>query len=96
MKNNNNQTTDITLNIEQIDDSTDKVIDKNSPPYIQGEASMSGSAADVESDDDMLEASQEVGLRQDESDEHPKPLNIAEDIKKSETARRRPPIKKNQ
>jgi hypothetical protein len=93
-KRNPKQSADTTLNIELIEDSTDKVIGPDSPPYLEGEAAISGSAPDVEADDNMLDASHEVGLRQDESEEHKKPLNMAADVAKAERMRRRPPLKK--
>lgn len=51
-----------------------------------GEEALSGDNAGLETDDDMLEASHEVGLRTDEDYENPQPLNIAEDIEKAERA----------
>lgn len=53
-----------------------------------GELTVSGDTADLESDDDTLENSHAMGLRLDEDEENPKPLNIARDVALAEASRR--------
>lgn len=53
-------------------------------PQGEGEDSMSGSMADLESDDDVLMAAHMMGLGLSEDYEHPKELNIARDMEKAE------------
>lgn len=49
-----------------------------------GEQSVSGDMPDPASDDDTLANAQNVGLRLDEDEEHPKPLDIGSDRDKAE------------
>ncbi len=53
-------------------------------PQNQGEESISGSMAGVESDDNTLDAAHEMGLYQKADEEHPKEVGIAEEIDKAE------------
>ncbi len=56
--------------------------------FVTGEGSISGSNADLESDDDVLETAHEAGLYQSADDEHPQELNIAEQVQNAETNQR--------
>lgn len=75
----NSSTTVVETSREDVDNpvSTDNEQDS-------GESGMGGTTADLESDDDTLVAANEVGLYTDVDDEHPKPLNIADEINKAE------------
>lgn len=53
-------------------------------PSVQGEQSISGDMPAPESDDDTLENAHAVGEQLDEDEEHPKPLDLGEDIDKAE------------
>ncbi len=71
---------------------TDRQIDidgagVNSPESL-GEYDESGSAPDPESDDDVTQAAQDMGIGLDADPEHPKELNIADDIDKAEEYQR--------
>ncbi len=57
-------------------------------PQEEGEESMSGTMAGLESDDDVLAAAHEMGIGLSEDYEHPKELNIARDIEKAEEHKR--------
>ena len=57
-------------------------------PQNQGEESISGSMAGVESDDNTLDAAHEMGLYQKADEEHPKEVGIAEEIDKAEKIHR--------
>lgn len=56
-------------------------------PQQQGESSISGSTPDPESDDNVLDAAQQAGLYEDQDEEHPGELNIAEEVEKDEKER---------
>ena len=49
-----------------------------------GTQSESGSNADLESDDNMLDNEHEVGLAQDADEDNPQPLDIAKDVNDAE------------
>lgn len=49
-----------------------------------GEQSISGSEADLESDDNVLDAAHNVGLYEDQDEEHPGELNVAKEVEKDE------------
>lgn len=49
-----------------------------------GEQSISGSTPDPESDDNTLDAAHDVGLYEDQDEEHPGELGIDEEIRKDE------------
>ena len=49
-----------------------------------GETSISGSTPDPESDDDLLQDVHDVGEQLGEDEEHPKEIDIARDINKTE------------
>lgn len=49
-----------------------------------GEDSISGSTPDLESDDNALDAAHEAGLYEDQDEEHPGEVNIAEEVGKTE------------
>lgn len=66
--------------------------DETTPGYDDDEASAMGSATIPEADDDTLQMSHLVGLRQDEDPEHPQELNTAADVAAAERARRSPPL----
>lgn len=57
-------------------------------PQNEGEQATSGHMPNPESDDDMLESSHQMGMRLDEDDENPQPLNLAREIEKAEQAHR--------
>lgn len=57
-------------------------------PQEEGEESISGTMAELESDDDVLMAVHEVGLALGEDYEHPRELNISADIEKAERYKR--------
>ena len=59
------------------------------PPSVIGEQSVSGDMPDPESDDDTLENEHEVGLKLNEDEEHPKPLDLAGDMNKAEEYHKR-------
>lgn len=62
----------------------DDTLSPDAPPQRKGEQAASGHMPDPESDDDMLQASHDMGLRLDEDLHNPQPLNIAEDVAKAE------------
>lgn len=62
--------------LEALEDSSD-----------EGGESVSGEMADVDSDDDLLLNSHAVGLRLDEDEDNPQPLDIAADIAAAEAER---------
>ena len=49
-----------------------------------GNASISGTTPDPESDDDSLKAAQDMGLYKDQDEEHPGELGIDQEIRKDE------------
>ncbi|MDP3973229.1 MAG: hypothetical protein Q8P92_00150 [Candidatus Daviesbacteria bacterium] len=49
-----------------------------------GNSSISGSTPDPESDDDTLQSAKDVGLYEDQDDEHPGELGIDQEIRKDE------------
>ena len=57
-------------------------------PQGEGEESISGTIAGLESDDDVLAAAHEMGIGLSEDYEHPKELNIAKDIERAEEHKR--------
>lgn len=57
-------------------------------PSERGEHSVSGSNADLESDDDTLENAHRMGIAPKADLEHPTELNIAKDIEEAEEARK--------
>mgnify|MGYP001601634247 CR=1 FL=1 len=57
-------------------------------PQREGEESISGTIAGLESDDDVLEAAHQMGIGLSEDYEHPKELDIAKDIDKAEEYKR--------
>jgi len=57
-------------------------------PQEEGEESMSGTLAGLESDDDVLAAAHEMGIGLSEDYEHPKELDIAKDIDRAEEYKR--------
>ena len=57
-------------------------------PQEEGEESISGTVAGLESDDDVLKAAHEMGIGLSEDYEHPKELDIAKDIEKAEKYKR--------
>lgn len=59
----------------------------SAPPHVVGEQSVSGDMPDPSSDDDTLRMSHEVGLRLEEEEENPQPLNIAADVATAEKSR---------
>jgi hypothetical protein len=52
------------------------------------EQKVSGSAPEVESDDDLLKNAKDVGEQLDEDEEHPQEIDIARDINDSEKHQR--------
>lgn len=50
----------------------------------EGAADISGSEADIESDDDVSKAAKDVGLYQEADDEHPAEVGVAEEVEKDE------------
>lgn len=70
--------------------SGNETMDEDASPQTMGEQSESGHMPDPASDDDTLENAQEVGIAQDADPEHPKELNIAEDVEEAEESRRDP------
>lgn len=81
------QTVDDLL-LSQMSEAANDTISEHAPPHILGEQSMMGTMPDPESDDDMLLNSHLMGLRLDEDEENPKPLNIAADVEAAERLRR--------
>jgi hypothetical protein len=61
-----------------------KTLDEGVPPDVEGEQSLGGDMPDPEADDDVLEAAHKAGLALGEDYEHPKPVDIAEDVAKAE------------
>lgn len=49
-----------------------------------GEQTISGTNADLESDDNTLDAVHEAGLYGDQDEEHPGEINIAKEVEKDE------------
>lgn len=76
------------LILEQLDDGSNQTISESSAPQVLGEQAVSGDMTDVESDDDTLLNSHQVGLRINEDYENPQPLDMAKDIRKAEQHRR--------
>lgn len=76
------------LSIDAFRNSTSDMNDDTRSPQDIGETSVSGSIPDLESDDDMLENSHEVGLRLDEDEDNPQELNIAADVEAAEKLHR--------
>lgn len=58
------------------------------PVSASGEDSASGGAADLESDDDMLENAHDMGLYKGDDGAHPQELNVAAEVQKAEDNRR--------
>lgn len=58
--------------------------DAQSEDTVTGEESISGSSPDPESDDDTLKTAQDVGLYEDQDEEHPGELGIDQEIRKDE------------
>ncbi|QQG43342.1 MAG: hypothetical protein HYW45_04080 [Candidatus Daviesbacteria bacterium] len=58
-------------------------------PEEEGEQSISGDTPAPESDDDTLENVHKVGLYEDQDEEHPGELGIAEEIEEDEEERKR-------
>lgn len=75
------------LLLEQMDDSANETIHAATPPSVLGEQAVSGDMPDPESDDDTLLNSHQVGLRLDEDEENPQPLDIAADVMAAEKSR---------
>jgi hypothetical protein len=73
---------------EELEHSSNNTINDSVSPSVLGEQLVSGSDPDPESDDDTLLNSHQVGLRLDEDEENPRPLNIAEDVAAAERRRR--------
>lgn len=57
-------------------------------PQEEGEESISGSMAGLESDDDVLATAHEMGIGLSGDYEHPKELNIARDMDRAEKYKR--------
>lgn len=57
-------------------------------PGERGGDSVSGSTPDLESDDDVLRNAHQMGIAPNADLEHPKELNLAEDINKAERYRK--------
>ncbi|OGH16973.1 MAG: hypothetical protein A3C30_01845 [Candidatus Levybacteria bacterium RIFCSPHIGHO2_02_FULL_40_18] len=57
-------------------------------PQEADEESISGRIADLESDDDVLEAAHKMGIGLSEDYEHPRELDIAKDVEKAEKYKR--------
>lgn len=53
-----------------------------------GEEALSGDAADLETDDDMLENAHDMGLYKGDDGAHPQELNLAGEVQKAEDNRR--------
>ena len=51
-------------------------LNEGSPPNVISEQGISGSMADLAADDDLLQASHQVGARLDEDEENPQPLDL--------------------
>ncbi len=68
-------------------DTTDGSDHLVTPPSVRGEQAVSGDMPHPESDDDTLLNSHQVGLRLDETEENPLPLNMAADINNAERSR---------
>ncbi|MBI3485731.1 hypothetical protein HY025_02190 [Candidatus Daviesbacteria bacterium] len=49
-----------------------------------GDEDASGTMADLESDDDMLENAHKAGLYEKSDDEHPEELNVAKEVENAE------------
>ena len=65
-----------------------EVFEEQDDTESQGEQSVSGTTPDPASDDDTLANAHNVGLRQDEDDEHPKELDVGSDMDKAEEYQR--------
>jgi hypothetical protein len=79
---------DVGLDHEDINAVGNETIDEASPPHVLGEQSASGDMPDPGSDDDTLNMSHQVGLRLDEDEENPQPLNTAADVAAAEKSLR--------
>lgn len=80
----NDTAVDPGLDHEDINADGNETIHEHTPPHILGEQSASGDMPDPGSDDDTLNMSHQVGLRLDEDEENPQPLNIAADVAAAE------------
>ncbi len=67
--------------IESDDQKHQNVLDED---IKTGEQSISGSTPDPESDDNTLDAAHDVGLYEDQDEEHPGELGIDEEVRKDE------------
>ena len=74
--------------LSDTNDQIDIVGARINSPASAGEASESGSTPDPESDDDVLANAHDMGIALGEDEEHPKELNIADDIDKAEEYQR--------
>lgn len=71
-----------------IPDESDRSQEDSASYDIPSEQWMSGDMPDPESDDNMLDASHRVGLRLEEDEENPQPMDIAADVAVAEKAHR--------
>lgn len=62
--------------------------DRNVPPHVAGEQSISGDMPDPSSDDDVLKSAQTMGIALEEDTEHPQELDLGGDIDKGEEYKR--------
>lgn len=70
--------------LEDLQSTGNDTIDEAASPETLGEQSMSGTDPDPESDDNALDAAQEAAVAPDADEEHPQPMNIAEDVRKAQ------------
>ncbi|RJQ27803.1 hypothetical protein C4577_00560 [Candidatus Parcubacteria bacterium] len=54
------------------------------PPNVKGEESISGDMTTPDADDNVLDNAHEAGLYEDADEEHPKELDLGEEINKDE------------
>lgn len=63
-------------------------LNEDTPPERAGEQLAGGQQPDLEIDDDVHALAHSMGIGLDADEEHPKPLNIAEDVRKAEEEHR--------
>jgi hypothetical protein len=74
--------------LDELKGTADDTINSTTPPSSLGDVSISGDMPDLQSDDNTLDNEHAVGLRLDEDEENPRPLNIAGDVMAAEKRRR--------
>lgn len=75
--------------VNQISTDEKKHEDSLSEDIKTGEQSISGSEADLESDDNVLDAANKAGIYENQDEEHPGEIDIAKEVEKDEKEHQR-------